>query len=51
MEKSLVTPRRVLQQQEPEFTVIDSEIGLADYGRGLEQLESRRVFGKIIVHF
>ncbi len=31
--------------------VIDSEIGLADYGRGLEQLESRRVFGKIIVHF
>jgi alcohol dehydrogenase len=31
--------------------VIDSEIGLADYGRGLEQLESRRVFGKIVVHF
>ena len=30
---------------------IDSEIGLADYGRGLEQLESRRVFGKIVVHF
>jgi alcohol dehydrogenase len=30
---------------------IDSEIGLTDYGRGLEQLESRRVFGKIVVHF
>jgi alcohol dehydrogenase len=30
---------------------IDSEIGIGEYQRGLEQLESRRVFGKIVVHF
>ncbi len=30
---------------------IDSEIGIDEYGRGLERLESRRVFGKIVVHF
>lgn len=29
--------------------VIDSELGMADFGKGLERLESRRVFGKIIV--
>jgi alcohol dehydrogenase len=31
--------------------VIDTEVGLADFERGLERLESRRVFGKIVVHF
>jgi alcohol dehydrogenase len=31
--------------------VIDSEIELAEFERGLERLESRRVFGKIVVHF
>jgi NADPH:quinone reductase-like Zn-dependent oxidoreductase len=29
--------------------VIDSEIAMADFGNGLERLESRQVFGKIIV--
>jgi alcohol dehydrogenase len=31
--------------------VIDAEIELADFQRGLERLESRRVFGKIVVRF
>jgi alcohol dehydrogenase len=31
--------------------VIDTEVALADFQRGLERLESRQVFGKIIVHF
>ena len=31
--------------------VIDTEIPLADFEHGLERLESRKVFGKIIVHF
>ncbi|MCZ7659221.1 MAG: zinc-binding dehydrogenase [Xanthobacteraceae bacterium] len=31
--------------------VIDSEFALADFERGLERLESRQVFGKIVVHF
>jgi alcohol dehydrogenase len=31
--------------------VIDSEFALADFERGLARLESRQVFGKIIVHF
>jgi alcohol dehydrogenase len=31
--------------------VIDSEIPLADFQRGLERLESRDVFGKIVVTF
>jgi alcohol dehydrogenase len=31
--------------------VIDTEVSLADFARGLERLESRQVFGKIIVHF
>ena len=31
--------------------VIDTEVNLADFGRGLERLESRRVFGKIVVQF
>ena len=31
--------------------VIDSEISIDEYERGLERLESRRVFGKIVVHF
>ena len=30
--------------------VIDSEIPMAEFGKGLERLESRQVFGKIIVH-
>jgi alcohol dehydrogenase len=31
--------------------VIDTEVPLADFGRGLDRLESRQVFGKIIVTF
>jgi alcohol dehydrogenase len=31
--------------------VIDTEVALADFERGLERLESRQVFGKIIVNF
>jgi len=31
--------------------VIDTEVALANFQRGLERLESRQVFGKIIVHF
>jgi alcohol dehydrogenase len=31
--------------------VIDTEVALADFEKGLERLESRQVFGKIIVHF
>ena len=31
--------------------VIDSEIKVADFGQGLERLETRRVFGKIVVRF
>jgi alcohol dehydrogenase len=31
--------------------VIDTEVPLADFQRGLERLESRQVFGKIIVRF
>lgn len=31
--------------------VIDSEVALADFHAGLEKLESRRVFGKIVVRF
>ena len=31
--------------------VIDTEVTLADFARGLERLESRQVFGKIIVTF
>jgi len=31
--------------------VIDTEVALADFERGLARLESRQVFGKIIVHF
>jgi alcohol dehydrogenase len=31
--------------------VIDSEIAVADFGEGLARLESRRVFGKIVVRF
>jgi NADPH:quinone reductase-like Zn-dependent oxidoreductase len=31
--------------------VIDSTLDVADFGRGLERLESRRVFGKIVVRF
>lgn len=31
--------------------VIDTEVALADFQRGLERLESRQVFGKIIVTF
>ena len=30
---------------------IDTEVALADFARGLDRLESRRVFGKIIVNF
>jgi alcohol dehydrogenase len=31
--------------------VIDTEFALADFAAGLERLESRQVFGKIVVHF
>src|SRR3954469_147852 len=31
--------------------VIDTEVALADLERGLERIESRKVFGKVIVHF
>ena len=31
--------------------VIDTEVALADFARGLERLESRQVFGKIVVRF
>ncbi|MGD9770131.1 MAG: zinc-binding dehydrogenase, partial [Pseudolabrys sp.] len=31
--------------------VIDTEVSLADFEKGLARLESRQVFGKIIVHF
>jgi len=31
--------------------VIDSEVSLAEFARGLDRLESRQVFGKIVVHF
>jgi alcohol dehydrogenase len=31
--------------------VIDTEVSLADFERGLARLESRQVFGKIIVNF
>jgi alcohol dehydrogenase len=31
--------------------VIDTEVALADFEQGLARLESRQVFGKIIVHF
>ena len=31
--------------------VIDTEVPLADFERGLARLESRQVFGKIVVHF
>jgi NADPH:quinone reductase-like Zn-dependent oxidoreductase len=31
--------------------VIDTQVDLADFVRGLERLESRKVFGKIVVNF
>ena len=31
--------------------VIDTEVPLAEFERGLARLESRQVFGKIVVHF
>jgi NADPH:quinone reductase-like Zn-dependent oxidoreductase len=31
--------------------VIDTEVALPDFERGLEHIESRKVFGKVIVHF
>jgi alcohol dehydrogenase len=31
--------------------VIDTEVALADFEQGLARLESRQVFGKIVVHF
>ena len=31
--------------------VIDTEVALADFEHGLARLESRQVFGKIVVHF
>jgi len=31
--------------------IIDTEVALADFERGLALLESRQVFGKVIVHF
>jgi alcohol dehydrogenase len=31
--------------------VIDTEVALADFERGLVRIESRQVFGKVIVNF
>jgi alcohol dehydrogenase len=31
--------------------VIDTELPLANFSEGLERLEKRRVFGKIVVRF
>jgi hypothetical protein len=31
--------------------IIDSEFALADFEQGLERLESRKVFGKVIINF
>ena len=31
--------------------MIDTEVPLAEFERGLERLESRQVFGKIVVNF
>ena len=31
--------------------VIDTEVGVTDLERGLERMEGRKVFGKVIVHF
>jgi alcohol dehydrogenase len=31
--------------------VIDTEVSLEDFERGLERMESRKVFGKVVVHF
>jgi alcohol dehydrogenase len=32
-------------------TIIDSEFPLAEFEKGLDRIESRQVFGKVIVHF
>jgi NADPH:quinone reductase-like Zn-dependent oxidoreductase len=39
------------KMQEGLKPVIDTEVPLEDFARGLERLESRRVFGKIVVSF
>jgi alcohol dehydrogenase len=31
--------------------IIDTEVALTDFERGLARLESRQVFGKVIVNF
>jgi len=31
--------------------VIDTEVALADFERGLARIETRQVFGKVIVNF
>jgi alcohol dehydrogenase len=31
--------------------IIDTEVALEDFERGLARLESRQVFGKVIVNF
>jgi len=31
--------------------IIDTEVALTDFERGLDRLESRQVFGKVIVNF
>jgi alcohol dehydrogenase len=31
--------------------IIDTEVPLAGFEKGLERLESRKVFGKVIVNF
>jgi alcohol dehydrogenase len=43
--------REPRQDGERLLPVIDTEVALADFERGLERLESRQVFGKIIVTF
>jgi alcohol dehydrogenase len=32
-------------------TIIDTEVSLADFERGLARIESRQVFGKVVVNF
>lgn len=42
------TPSKIAAGMAP---IIDSEFALGDFERGLERLEGRQVFGKVIVNF
>ncbi len=44
-------PRQPRQDGRRHAPVIDTEVALADFERGLARLESRQVFGKIVVNF